>query len=102
MNKRLTYLKQLIDSGKADAFAYYALAMEHKKEGSIAEAGAAFEALRDKFPNYVPQYLMAGQMYLDAHQQSLAADWLSRGLVVAEKMGDSKAVGEIQAALALC
>jgi len=102
MNKRLTYLQQLIDSGKADAFAHYAFAMEHKKEGAIPAAGAAFEALRDKFPDYVPQYLMAGQMYLDDNQKGLAADWLKRGLVVAEKMGDGKAVGEIEAALALC
>lgn len=102
MNKRLTYLKQLIETGKADAFAHYALAMEYKKDGSIAEAGATFEALRDKFPDYVPQYLMAGQMYLDANQQDLAKDWLTRGIFVAEKMGDAKAAGEIQAALALC
>lgn len=102
MNKRLTYLTQLIDSGKADAFAHYALAMEYKKAGNVAEAGRAFTLLRDKFPDYVPQYLMAGQMYLDDKQLELASDWLSRGVVVAEKMGDSKAAGEIQAALALC
>ncbi|HXS15990.1 MAG TPA: tetratricopeptide repeat protein [Polyangiaceae bacterium] len=102
MNKRLTYLQQLIASGKADAFAHYALAMEHKKEGSIAAAGAAFEDLRAKFPDYVPQYLIAGQMYLDNNQPDVAADWLKRGLAVAGRMGDAKAVGEIEAALALC
>jgi predicted Zn-dependent protease len=102
MNKRLTYLKQLIDSGKADAFAHYAFAMEYKKEGQIAEAAQAFEQLNQTFPDYVPQYLMAGQMHLDHNQPELARSWLSRGLLVAKQAGDGKAAGEIEAALALC
>lgn len=102
MNKRLIYLTDLIQSGKADAFAHYALAMEYKKEGQIAEAGAAFDRLTVAFPDYLPQYLMAGQMYLDNDQLPLAQLWLSRGLKLAQATGDGKTAAEIEAALALC
>ena len=102
MNKRLAYLKDLIESGKADAFSHYALAMEYKKEGQLDQAGAAFDALREAYPDYLPQYLMAGQMYLDSDRLELAQDWLSRGLSLARATGDGKTAAEIEAALALC
>lgn len=102
MNKRLSFLEQLVTSGKADDFARYALAMEYKKEGRIDDAARAFEQLREVSPNYVPQYLMAGQMFLDAKEPEKARGWLEVGREVAQKMGDSKAVGEIESALADC
>lgn len=102
MNKRLAYLTDLVQSGKADAFAHYAMAMEYKKEGKIEEAGAAFDQLTVAFPDYLPQYLMAGQMYIDSDQPALAQLWLSRGLKLAQATGDGKTAAEIEAALALC
>jgi tetratricopeptide (TPR) repeat protein len=102
MNKRLTFLHQLIQDGKADAFAHYALAMEYKKEGQIAEATLAFDQLQAAFPDYQPQYLIAGQMFIDQNELDLAKKWLTKGLTLAQTSGDGKAAGEIQAALALC
>jgi len=101
-NKRLAFLTQLVQSGKADAFAHYALAMEYKKEGNIPQAHEAFEQLHATFPEYLPQYLMAGQMHLDHQQVEMAKSWLSRGLALAQKVGDSKTAAEIEAALAQC
>jgi tetratricopeptide (TPR) repeat protein len=102
MNKRLSYLTQLIESGKADAFAHYALALEYKKEGQLSEAAATFDQLCATFPDYLPQYLIAGQMHLDGDNPELARTWLEKGLILAKKTGDSKAAGEIEAALSLC
>ncbi len=102
MNKRLGFLENLVSSGKADDFARYCLAMEYKKEGRIEDAAQAFEQLRDISPNYVPQYLMAGQMFIDAKNTVQARVWLEAGLIVAQQVGDSKAAGEIESALADC
>jgi tetratricopeptide (TPR) repeat protein len=100
MNKRLAFLENLINSGKADAFARYGLAMEYKKEGRIADALSAFEELNLFDPNYVPQYLMAGQMLIDAGRRDEARTWLMRGIETAKKVGNSHALGELDSALA--
>lgn len=102
MNKRLLMLEKMIASGSADSFAHYAYALELKKEGRIDDALAAFSTLREKDESYVPQYLMAGQMLIDAARKDEARNWLEPGLEVARSQGDTKALGEIQAALADC
>lgn len=102
MNKRLEMLKKMVQSGQADSFARYALALEHQKEGHIEDALAAFSDLRESDPAYLPQYLMAGQMLLDAGRKDEARTWLEPGLELARRTGDAKAAGEIEAALADC
>lgn len=102
MNKRLAFLVSLVQSGKADSFARYALALEHKKEGNVEEALAAFGDLKGVDPDYVPQYLMAGRMLLEAGRAGEAKGWLEEGLGVARRRGDGKALGELEEALAEC
>lgn len=102
MNKRLEVLKKMVESGKADSFARYALALELKKEGLIDESLAAFTALRKADEEYLPQYLMAGQMLIDVSRSEEARDWLTAGLALAQKKGDGKAAGEIESALSSC
>ena len=47
-------------------FAFYGLGMEYRKEGRIDDAVATFAKLREKDPDYLPLYLMAGQTLIDA------------------------------------
>jgi predicted Zn-dependent protease len=100
MNKRIVFLQQLVADGKADSFARYALALEFKKEGRIDESLVAFETLRAEDPDYLPQYLMAGQMLIDSDRKTEARAWLEPGLGVAKAQGNSQAAGEIESALA--
>jgi tetratricopeptide (TPR) repeat protein len=100
MNKRIVFLEQMIADGKADPFARYALALEFKKEGRIDESLLAFEALRVVDPDYLPQYLMAGQMLIDSGRKAEARAWLEPGLKVAQIQGNTQAAGEIESALA--
>lgn len=102
MNKRLLMLEKMVESGKADSFARYALALEYKKEGQLERAVKAFGDLRSADPQYLPQYLMAGQMLIDAGQKAEARDWLEAGLLLARTSGNSQAAGEIESALADC
>lgn len=100
MNKRLEMLEKLTSSGKADSFAWYALALEYKKEKNFDRALATFQKLRELDADYVPMYLMAGQMLMELERGSEAVPWLQQGLQKARALGDTKAAGELEHALA--
>ena len=89
-------------SGKADSFTWYGLAMEYRSEGRDEDALATFENLRGIDPEYLPMYLMAGQLLLELERADAARPWLEQGLRLAEAQGNSKAAGEISAALEDC
>jgi tetratricopeptide (TPR) repeat protein len=98
-NKRLLLLERMVESGQADSFARYGLGMEYKKLGRIDDAVAAFVALREKDPAYVPQYLMAGQMLAEAGRTDEAKSWLEQGIAQARSSGNSHALSELEGAL---
>jgi predicted Zn-dependent protease len=100
MNKRLAFLEQTTRAGTADSFAWYALALEYRRESRVDDAVATFEALKAKDPGYLPMYLMAGQTLLEAGKAELAVGWLESGIALAREKGDAKALGEIESALA--
>jgi predicted Zn-dependent protease len=102
MNKRLAVLEKMVASGAADSFARYALALEYKSEARLLDAEHAFKSLREIDPEYLPQYLMAGQLLLDQGRGHDAKEWLAQGCDLAQKKGDTKALGELQDALAQC
>lgn len=100
MNKRLAFLEQTTRAGTADSFAWYALALEYRKEQRFDEAVAAFRTLRDKDAAYLPAYLMAGQTLVEAERPEEATEWLRAGIALARSRGDAKTLGELESALA--
>lgn len=100
MSKRLLYLEKVTTEGSKDPFTWYCLAMEYAGQNRYDDALRTYRALRDIDPDYVPQYLMCGQMLIEATHEALAKEWLSAGLTVAEKKGDKHAYSEIQNVLA--
>jgi tetratricopeptide (TPR) repeat protein len=100
MNKRLAILEKMVGGGSADAFTHYALALEYRRESRVDEARAAFEALKVKDPEYLPMYLMAGQLLSEAGQTEAARGWLEAGITVAQQRGDMKTLGELESELA--
>ena len=101
-NKRLEMLEKLAEAGKADSFGLYALAMEYRKADRTGDAVATFETLRDRDPEYLAMYLMAGTLLTDIGRDADARAWLEAGIVLATKKGDSKARSELTAALDAC
>ncbi len=101
-NKRLALLEKMTQSGSADAFAWYGLAMEYRREGRAEQAVEAFRTLRAKFPDYLPMYLMAGQLFLERSEATEARRWLEEGVELARAKADGKALGELEEALAEC
>lgn len=100
MNKRLQMLEQMTSTGNADAFAWYGLAMEYRKLGRVDDALRAFGSLRAQHADYVPQYLMAGQLLAEHKRTAEARDWLEAGIVLARQRHDAKTLGELESALA--
>ena len=99
MNKRLELLEKMVQSGSGDSFAFYALAMEYRKEDREEQALQTFCALRERDPDYLPMYLMAGQILVAAARWKQARDWLEAGIALAGAKGDHKALGELEAEL---
>ena len=62
MADRLAMLEQLIESGSTDPFHHYARALELRSRGQLQDALSALSDVSQKFPDYVPTYLMAGQL----------------------------------------
>jgi hypothetical protein len=100
MSKRLAFLEKVFADGTADSFALYALALEYKGLGRVADATSTFEALKAKDPGYLPMYLMCGTTLLEAGNKPAAKAWLEEGARLARTRGDGKTLGEIEDALA--
>jgi predicted Zn-dependent protease len=100
VNKRLAFLEQTTRAGGADSFAWYALALEYRKEQRFDDAVQTFEALRSKDPGYLALYLMAGQTLVEAGRAADASTWLTEGIAIARERGDSKTLSELESALA--
>ena len=98
-SKRLEFLQKVTASPGADAFAWYGLAMEYRTLGRHDDALAAFESLRSRSPDYVPMYLMCGQMLEQMGRPSDARAWMTAGIEAARAKGDAHAASELEAAL---
>jgi len=93
-------LEKLTSTSGADSFAFYALALEYRKEGRIDDAVRTFSTLKDRDAGYLPMYLMAGQMLVEAERSAEARTWLEAGLELARARGDGKTAGELESELA--
>jgi predicted Zn-dependent protease len=98
-SKRLEFLVKMTSSGNEDPFVWYGLAMEYRSLERSDEALATFEALRKRTPDYVPMYLMCGQMLEGMGRAADARAWLAAGVAAARAKGDAHALSELEAAL---
>jgi predicted Zn-dependent protease len=99
MNARLDKLEQLIAKGTRDPFVRYARALELRGLGRLDEALSALSEVRELHPEYVPTFLMAGQIATQLDRVDEARDWLQRGIAAAKAARDEHARTELQQAL---
>jgi predicted Zn-dependent protease len=100
VSKRLLYLEKVTAAGTQDPMPWYALAMEYRTLGRHDEALQTFTTLRTRKPDYVPMYLMCGQMLEGLARADEAREWLEAGIAAARAKGESHALGELESALA--
>jgi hypothetical protein len=99
MSKRLQMLEQMLAKGSTDPFHHYARAMELRSLGRLQDALIAFSTVRDSFADYVPTYLMAGQLAIELGDEPNARQWLTTGIAKAQSTGNDHALSELQSAL---
>jgi predicted Zn-dependent protease len=96
---RRQMLEEFVTSKPDDAFSRYALAMECMNSGDAAAADTHFRALLDRNADYIPAYLMYGQLLARETRRGEAKQVLSSGIAAATKKGDQHASSEMEALL---
>lgn len=100
MMSRLEMLKTMLDKGSDDPFVHYAYAMELRAADELRASRDAFDSVLSRFPDYVPSYLMVGQVADKIGDEDAAINYFKRGIECAQRAGDAHAESELRAALA--
>jgi predicted Zn-dependent protease len=96
---RRRVLEEFVAKSPADAFSRYGLAMECMSNGDATAAIHQFGLLIERSPDYVPAYLMYGQLLARESRPGDAKQVLSAGIAAAAKKGDQHAASEMEALL---
>ena len=97
--KRLALLEQMIAKGSTDPFHHYARAMELRALDRAADALQAYEEVAQRFPEYVPTYLMGAQLAKELGRPERARELLQIGMAAAEAQGNDHALSEMSTLL---
>ena len=100
MSKGLDMLETVIAKGSQDPFVHYARAMELRSLERLEDALAAYQEVMRAFPDYVPTYLMAGQVAEQLGRMEEGRAALEAGIAAAQRTGDGHALGELRGLLA--
>lgn len=99
MPTRLEALEMMVSKGPNDPFPYYGLALEYRSQGRLRDCLDGFERLREKFPDYVPMYLMAAQVSQELGLIADARRWCETGIAAAQRTRNTHALGELESLL---
>lgn len=100
---RLGMLRKMAAAKPEEPFPTYGLAMELAKQGAPEtddEARETFAGLVARHPDYVPCYLMYGNLLAKLGQRDEAAAIYDAGIEAASRAGDDHARGELEGARA--
>ena len=92
-------LEEFVAKKPDDAFSRYGLAMECMNSGDPSAADQHFRALLERNADYIPAYLMYGQLLVRQSRTSEAKQILSSGMAAAAKKGDQHARSEMETLL---
>ncbi len=96
---RRQMLEEFVARKPDDAFSRYGLAMECMNSGDAAAADTHFRALLERNADYIPAYLMYGQLLARESRPGEARQVLSTGIATAARKGDEHARSEMEALL---
>ena len=96
---RRQMLEEFVAKKPDDAFSRYGLAMECMNSGDPSAADVHFRALIERNADYIPTYLMYGQLLARESRNDEARQVLSSGMAAASKKGDDHSRSEMEALL---
>ncbi len=97
--QRLEAFRRLVEKSPDDAFARYSLAMGLRAAGRTEEAAGEFAELARRQPDYVPAYLMWGQVLEGLGRKDQARRAYQDGADAARKARNDHALSELTQAL---
>ncbi len=97
---RRQMLEEFVAQRPGDAFSRYGLAMECMNNGDTSAANEHFRVLLQENADYVPAYLMYGQLLVRESRKEEAKQVLWSGMSAAAKKGDHHARSEMETLLA--
>jgi thioredoxin-like negative regulator of GroEL len=97
---RRQMLEEFVAKKPDDAFSRYGLAMECMNSGDPAAADGHFRALLEQNADYIPAYLMYGQLLARESRNEEARQVLLTGMAAAAQKGDHHARAEMETLLA--
>jgi predicted Zn-dependent protease len=96
---RRQVLEEFVAKAPGDAFSRYGLAMECMSGGDAEAAIHQFHVLIEQHADYVPAYLMYGQLLARESRTDEAKQVLSHGIAAAGRKGDQHAASEMEVLL---
>lgn len=96
--ERLKLLEQFVKEEPEDPFNWYALALEVSKPNP-SRASELFEYVLEKYPDYLPSYYHAGNLFLSIGNEKRAKEILQAGVNLARQKGEQKTMGELRTLL---
>jgi tetratricopeptide (TPR) repeat protein len=96
---RADQLRTFIAARPSDPFPKYALALEHKNAGQLAESWGVWETLLADHADYTAAYLHAGHTLVALGRLDEARQVWRRGVSACDRKGDHHARGELESAL---
>jgi predicted Zn-dependent protease len=96
---RRQMLEEFVAKKPDDAFSLYGLALECMDSGDSAAADQHFRALLARNADYIPGYLMYGQLLVREDRAGEAKQVLSNGIAAASKAGNQHARSEMETLL---
>ena len=96
---RRQMLEEFVAKKPDDAFSRYGLAMECINAGDPASADTHFRALLERNADYIPAYLMYGQLLVRESRKDEARQVLSSGIAAAVETRHEHARSEMEALL---
>ena len=99
MTNRLEEIKAILEQNPSDPFVRYALALEYKNLGMHEQAHQTFTELEKLHPEYVPAYLMHGNLLVQMKQKQQARQIFQMGILRSQTARNQHALGELNQAL---
>lgn len=96
---RLEQLQEMLKSEPNDSFLNYALALEYAKANDVSKAIQLIENVLSKDENYLGAYYQLGKYYEQIQDLPKAISTYTKGVEVAKKIKNNKALGELNEAL---
>jgi Tfp pilus assembly protein PilF len=92
-------LLTMLEKEPQDVFLNYALAMEFLSEHNFSAAESQLQKTLSIEPDYLPCFYQLGQVHEKLNQDVLAIEFYNKGIELANKQGNKKALGELNEAL---